>query len=65
MEDNDDNTGWATLSRKRNKKKKTADEKRKTSDPIESSPKPARKKVSAKTKASSPKPRQEKVYLNR
>ena len=56
MEDNNDNTGWATLSRKRNNKKKAADEKRKTSDPIKLSSKPARKKVSAKTKASSPKP---------
>jgi hypothetical protein len=49
-------TGWATLSRKRNSKKKAADEKRKTSDPIKLSSKPASKKVSAKTKASSPKP---------
>jgi hypothetical protein len=56
MEDNNDNTGWATLSRKRNNKKKAADEKRKTSDPIKLSSKPARKKVPAKTKASSPKP---------
>jgi hypothetical protein len=31
MEDNNDNTGWATLSRKRNNKKKAVDEKRKTS----------------------------------
>ena len=56
MEDNNDNTGWATLSRKRNNKKKAADEKRKTSDPIKLSSKPARKKVPAKTKAPSSKP---------
>ena len=56
MEDNNDNTGWATLSRKRNSKKKAADEKRKTSDPIKLSSKPASKKVSAKTKAPSSKP---------
>ena len=49
-------TGWATLSRKRNNKKKAADEKRKTSDPIKLSTKPARKKVPAKTKAPSSKP---------